>query len=99
MRIMSRSNAGLGVLAEVRPGDLSPGEAGDEVEDLLGCVVCEPEEAAGEVGVAAAQVVGGLLHHQHGRAGFGGGQGGAEGGVARSYYDDVIACVSVGHVG
>ena len=64
---------GLGVLAEVGPGGLALGDAWHEVEDLLWGVVCEPEEAAGEVGVAAAQVFRGLLHHEHGRAGLGGG--------------------------
>ena len=90
---------GLGVLAEVGPGDFALGQVGYEVENLVGGVVGEPEEAAGEVGVAAAEVVGGLLHNEYGGAGFCRGEGGAQGGVARPHYDNVVACVSEGHGG
>ena len=80
----------LGVAAHLDGVFLGLGHVGDDGLDVLDAVEGEADDAAGEVGVAAAEVVGGFLHHQHILALFPGGDGGAEGGVAGPHHDDVI---------
>ena len=64
------AHIGLGVGADLDAFDLAVAEVGDECADVVDAVVGEAEAAAGEVGVAAAFVLAGLLEHEHARARF-----------------------------
>ena len=80
----------LGVLADFDGVLFGLGHVGDEGLDVVDAVKGEADDAAGEVGVAAAEVFGGLFHHQHRFALFLSGDGGAEGGIAGAHHDNVI---------
>ena len=80
----------LGVLAHLNGVLFGLGHVGYEGLDVLDAVEGEADDAAGEVGVAAAEVFGGFFHHQHGLALFLSGNGGAESGIARAHHDNVI---------
>ena len=80
----------LGVAAHLDGCHLGGGHVGDYGLDVLDAVEGEADDAAGEVGVAAAEVLRGFFHHQHGLAAFFGGDGRAEGRVSRADYYDVI---------
>ena len=89
----------LGVLADFDGVGLGFGHIGDEALDVVQAVVGEADDAAGEVGVAAAEVLGGFFDDEHGLGLLAGGDGGGQGGVAGPNYDNVIDSVISRHSG
>ena len=91
---------GLGVGADLHHVELGLGEVRHELHDLVDALVGEADGAAGEVGVAAAHRLRGLLEDDDAPPGLAGGERGAEGGVARADNDDVCCvCVCRAHGG
>ena len=84
----------FGVAADVHLRLFGGRHIGDDRLDVFQVVESEADDAAGEVGIAAAEVFGGFLHHQDGIRGFPGGYGRRKGGVARPHHHNVILPVS-----
>ena len=80
----------FGVLADFDGIGFGFGQIGDEAPDVVQSVVGEADDAAGEVGVAAAEVFGGFFDDQYGLGLLAGGDGGGEGGVAGAHHDDIV---------
>ena len=85
----------FGIAAHVHRRFLGGRHVGNQGLDVFDAVEGEADDAAGEVGVAAPEVLGSLLHHQNRAANFLGCQGGAEGGVAGADYNYVIRFISI----
>ena len=79
----------LRVAAHFEDSELRLREVGHDLADVVDTFVGEADGAAGEVGVAAAQVLGRLLDHDHGPPTLACGERGAEGCVPGAYDDDV----------
>ena len=80
----------LGVAADFDGVLLGLRQIGNDGLDVLNAVKGKADDAAGEVGVAAAEILRGFFHHQDGLAGFFGGDGRAEGGVAGPHNNHII---------
>jgi hypothetical protein len=80
---------GLRVGADVDAGALFVGHFGDEGTDVVDAAIGEAEAAAGEEGVAAAEVLRRFFEDEDIGALLAGGEGGAEGGVAGADDDDI----------
>ena len=89
----------LGVLAHLDGVGLGLRHIWDQTLDVVQTVVGEADDAAGEVGVAAAEILGSLFHDQHRLGLLAGGDGGGQGGVAGPNYDNVINSVISRHSG
>ena len=86
----------LSVASRVDRGFFFGAHVRDELFDVLYALVGKPDDAAGEIGIASAEVVGGLLQHENAGALLPGSYGGAEGGIARAdYHYVIIACQGV----
>ena len=82
----------LGVGAEIGDGDLVLGEVGHQRLQVLDAVVDAAEGAGREAAVAAVLALRRALQHQHGDAVLGGGEGGAQRGIARADDHDIGGC-------
>ena len=80
----------LGIAAHVNRRLFGGRHIGDQGLDVLNPVEGKTYDAAGEVGVAAAEILWRFLHHQHRAADLLGGHGGAQGRIARADYYNVI---------
>ena len=83
----------LGVLPHLDGVGLGLRHVGDQPLDVVQPVVGETDDAAGKIGVAAAEILRGLFNHQHRLGLLAGGDGGGKRGVAGSHHDYVINSV------
>ena len=80
----------LGVAADVDRFLLGGRHVGDDGLDVFEAVEGEADDAAGEVGVTAAEVLGRLFDDQHRGTALASGDGGGQGGIAGADHDNVI---------
>ena len=86
----------FGVAAYVDGGFFLGAHVGDEFLDVVDALVGEADDAAGEIGVAAAEVVGCFLQHEYAGTLLAGGYGSGEGGIARADYHHIVISLQGG---
>ena len=89
----------LGVLAHLDGVGLGLRHVGNQALDVVQAVVGEADDAAGEVGVAAAEILWSFLHHEHRLGLLAGGDGGGQSGVSGPDDDYIIDSVISRHSG